>query len=138
MPCPYFEPHAVATIRQHSDARLPLLDEYDGVCRAGAELVSAPAERRFRCCNHGYSQGICEIFPATDARSCFRYTVIAHSAAGLEIVCIEEQNYAPLRWHCTQYSPATGRLEPEVADGCMRAQVLAFCRSYLQRFPSAS
>ena len=138
MPCPYFEPQAVATSPQHVNARLPLIDEYDGLCRAGLEPAPAPAERRFRCCNHGNSRGLCEIFPAADARSCFRYTVVRQSAAGLEIICIEEQNYAPLRWHPTEYCLATGRLEPEVPDACMRAQALAFCRSYLERFPSAS
>jgi len=136
MPCPYFEPLTVASDPRHINARLPLLDEYDGVCRAGSAPVGAPAEHRFRCCNHGYSHGLCEIFPSADARSCFRYTVLAHSSAGLEIICIEEQNYAPLRWHPTQYRLATGCLEPELADVCMRAQALAFCRSYLSRFPS--
>jgi|SRR5579875_247561 len=137
MPCPYFEPLAKVTDGGHSSARLPLMDEYDGVCRAGAEFVAAPAERRFRCCNHGYSRGLCEILPVGDARSCFRYTVVGESAAGLEIICIEEQDYAPLRWQMTQYLAATGRLEPEVADQCMRAQALAFCRSYLERFARA-
>ena len=138
MPCPYFEPHTVAAGAQHSNVRLPLLDEYDGTCRAGSEAIAAPAERRFRCCNHGYSRGLCEIFPAADARSSFRYTVVRHSSSGLDIICIEEQNYAPLRWQPTQYCFATGRLEPEVGDACMRAQALAFCRSYLERFPSAA
>jgi hypothetical protein len=138
MACPYFEPHELARTPQHTRARLPLIDEYDGLCRAAAGSVPAPSERRFRCCNHGYSHGLCEIFPSADARSCFRYTVVRQSAAGLEIVCIEEQDYTPLRWYPTHYSLSTGQLEPEVADACMRAQALAFCRSYLARFPSAS
>ncbi|HTU44246.1 MAG TPA: hypothetical protein VMF91_04255 [Bryobacteraceae bacterium] len=125
----------MAAAPKHASARLPLLDEYDGVCRAQPEPVPAPAEHRFRCCNHGYSQGLCEILPVAAAHCCFRYTVLAHSSAGLEIICIEEQNYAPLRWHPTQYRVATGCLEPELADVCMRAQALAFCRSYLARFP---
>lgn len=126
----------MAAAPKHASARLPLIDEYDGLCRAQPEPVAAPTELRFRCCNHGYSQGLCEILPVAGARSCFRYTVLAHSSAGLEIICIEEQNYAPLRWHPTQYRLATGGLEPDLADHCMRAQALAFCRSYLERFPS--
>ena len=135
MPCPYFEPQAVAEHPRHSSARLPLIDEYDGSCRAAPEPMPVPAERRFPCCNHGYSRGCCEHFPAAEVRSSFRYAVIAHSAAALEILCIEEQNYTPTRWHSTHYYPESGRLEPEVADACMHAQALAFCHSYLQRFP---
>jgi len=138
MPCPYFEPQRVVAHPQHSKARLPLLDEYDGLCRAVPAVEQVPAERRFSCCNHGYSRGFCEHFPVIEARSAFRYTIVRHSADALEILCIEEQNYAPLRWHATQYFPETGRLEPEVADPCMRAQVLVLCRSYLERFPLAS
>lgn len=135
MPCPYFEPQAVAAQPRHSNARLPLIDEYDGSCRAAPEPITVPGERRFACCNHGYSRGCCELFPPVEARSSFRYTVVARSATGLEILCIEEQDYAPVRWHSTHYFPASGRLEPEVADSCMRAQALAFCHSYVERFP---
>ena len=137
MPCPFFEPRALATAPEHRSARLPLFDEYDGDCRSASEAFPVPPPQRFRYCNHGYSRHSCEHFPAAETRSSFRYAVIRHSSAALEIVCIEEQDYAPLRWHPAQYSPATGQFEPELADLCMRAQALAFCRSYLERFPSA-
>lgn len=137
MPCPFFEPHALATAPEYRRARLPLLDEYDGACRSASEAFPVPPQHRFRCCNHGYSRLSCGHFPAAETRSSFRYAVIRHSSAALEIVCIEEQDYAPLRWLSTHYRFATGCLEPEVADGCMRAQALAFCHSYLERFPSA-
>jgi hypothetical protein len=138
MPCPYFEPLAVASAPRHTNARLPLIHEYDGLCRARPEPLGVAPQHRFCCCNHGYSLGCCEHFPAADTRSSFRYTVLRHAAAALEILCIEEQNYAPVRWQATRYSLENGLLEPEVADTCMRAQVLAFCRSYLQRFPPGS
>ena len=138
MPCPYFEPQAVAAAPQHASARLPLLDEYDGVCRAHPEPIPAPAERRFRCCNHGYSYNLCDLFPAASSQSCFRYTVLRESSDGLDILCVEERNYAPVRWHPAHYRFESAALEPELADACMRAQALAFCRSYLQRFRPAS
>jgi hypothetical protein len=137
MPCPYFEPQAIAAAPQHASARLPLLHEYDGLCRARPEPVPTPAEQRFRCCNHGYSYQLCNLFPAANSQSSFRYTVLRESAGGLEILCIEEQNYAPVRWHATQYSRDTGLLEPEPSDPCMCAQALAFCRSYVERFSAA-
>ncbi|MBV9760342.1 MAG: hypothetical protein JO340_07260 [Acidobacteriaceae bacterium] len=145
MPCPFFEPRAITPSPRHAHARLPLIDEYDGLCRARADLPPAPAERRFECCNHGYSHSLCDLFPAGHAPSCFRYTVLAQSEAGLEILCIEERHYAPVRWFSTRYSPSTGALDPDPAGVsmdaqplAMRAQALAFCRSFLERFPLAS
>jgi len=52
----------------------------------------------------------------------------------LELVCIEEQNYAPLRWRTLQYFSTTQHLEPEPEDACTQAQAIAFCHSYLRRF----
>ncbi len=134
MPCPYFEPQRVAPDPQHSSARLPLLNEYEGLCHASGEALAAPSALRFRCCNHGYSTGCCDRFPVADVRSCLRYNVAKRTATTLEILCVEEQLYAPLRWHSVQFVVDTGHMEPEVEDLCMRAQLLAFCRSYLERF----
>lgn len=134
MPCPYFEPQNVSRDPRQANARLPLIDEYNGFCRAAPEPFAAPEELRFRCCNHGYSRGSCPHFPANESRSSIRYSVVRRTAATLEIICIEEQNYAPLRWHNLQYCLATGLLEPNLNDASMQAQAVAFCRSYLQHF----
>lgn len=134
MPCPFFAPRHIVAQPQNVNARLPLIDEYDGWCRAGSEPIEAPVNLRFRCCNHGYSKGSCERFPSGEARSSVRYDVVRQSQSSLELVCIEEQNYAPLRWHTMQYFLGSERLEPEFDDHCTQAQALAFCRSYLSRF----
>ena len=134
MPCPYFEPTRVATDPQHPGARLPLLVEYDGLCHATGQPLETPSAVRFRCCNHGYSLGCCERFPADEVRSGLRYNVVRRTGATLEIICVEEQQYAPLRWYSIQYSLESERIEPELTDLCIRAQVLAFCRSYIRRF----
>jgi len=136
MPCPYFEPQRIAAAPQSSRARLPLIHEYDGLCCAHSEAFAAPSQMRFRYCNHGYSKGSCPNFPATDTRSAFRYASIRETSKTIELLCIEEQDYAPLRWHSVCYFFEEERLEPEIADACMRAQILAFCRSYLQRLPA--
>lgn len=133
MPCPCFEPrHAVPP--QHPNARLPLLQEHDGLCRAGAEPFEAPAAMRFRYCNHGYSRGACEHFPRTEARSCLRYQLTCQTGTELEIAIIEEQDYAPMAWRIVKYSTDQERLDPEIQDCCMRAQVIAFCRAHASRF----
>jgi hypothetical protein len=134
MPCPFFAPRNIVAQPQNVNARLPLIDEYDGSCHAFSEPMEAPVELRFRCCNHGYSKGCCERFPSGEPRSSVRYDVLSRSQSTLELVCIEEQNYAPLRWRKIYYFLESERLEPELEDACTQAQALAFCHSYLRRF----
>ncbi len=134
MPCPYFEPRNALVPPGQTNTRLPLIDEYDGLCHAASEPIEAPAELRFRCCNHGYSRGCCERFPSSEARSAVRYSVLRHSRNTLDLICIEEQNYAPLRSRTVRYFLTSERLEPELDDACIQAQAVAFCRSYLGHF----
>ena len=133
MSCPCFEPQSIVAHRQYVNARLPLIDEYDGLCRAFPEAVTAPADMRFRYCNHGYSKGCCQRLPVDDPRSSLRYDVVGRSETALSLLCIEERDHAPLRWRAIQYVLANGCLEPELNDVCLRAQALAFCHSYLSR-----
>jgi hypothetical protein len=134
MPCPYFEPRKIVEHPARANVRLPLIDEYEGLCHAGSEPIQAPAEVRFRCCNHGYSKGCCERFPVAEVRSSVRYSVVRHNQTALDLICIEEQNYAPLRWRALQYVLASECLNPEIDDACVWAQAVAFCRSYLRHF----
>jgi hypothetical protein len=135
MPCPYFEPQSIASRPLSPNFRLPLIEEYNGRCHALSDSSQTPGPDCLQLCNHGNPKGQCEHFPPGEKRSCFRYSVVQRSATSLEVICVEEQDYAPLRWHSLQYNFAAGRLETEPADLCMQAQALAFCRSYLQRFP---
>lgn len=135
MPCPYFEPQRVVAHPQHARARLPLIEEYEGACHAGPEPFAAPEDLRFRCCNHGYSRGTCGHFPEGELRSGMRYDVLSRSSEALQLLWIEEQAFAPVRWQAISYLIASEQLQPEIADCCVRAQLLAFCRSYVRRFP---
>jgi hypothetical protein len=132
MPCPYFEPQQVAVLS--GSIRLPLIEEYNGICRAGSEPIPAPASLRFHCCNHGNSAGICSRIPAEAPRSSQRFDITGSSAASLEILLVEEMHYAPVAWRRVRYFIGSESLEPEVPDVCMRAQVIAFCRSFLKVF----
>jgi len=133
MPCPFFEPRRLVGNPRHPGARLPLLDEYEGFCQAGAAPVPAPETVRFEHCNRGYSRGCCDRFPAGETRSGLRYDIAERSTTALLVLCIEEQDYTPLRWHSVRYFFEGERLEPEPPDGCERAQLLAFCRGYMRR-----
>jgi hypothetical protein len=134
MPCRFFEPQRVAADARHPRTRLPLIDEYDGFCHAAPERVAVPEELRFRSCNHGYSRGTCAHFPESQALSGFRYTVLRCDAVALEILCVEERDYAPARWFPVRFLIAEQRLDTDTYDACVRAQAMAFCRSYLARF----
>ncbi len=133
MPCPFFEPQGVAADPEYPHVRLPLLDEYDGLCHA-AEPLHAPPELRFGCCNHGYSRGTCTHFPASETRSCIRFDVLHCDAESLELLFVEERDHAPLTWRRFRYFLGTGVIDPDPPDICARAQVVAFSKSYLSRW----
>lgn len=135
MPCPYFEPQRIAPKPCQAFARLPLIEEYEGICHAHEQPTDVLAAVRFRCCNHGYSRGCCERYPPTEIRSCARYNVIRRSEAALEVLCVEERDYTPVRWRSAQYSIASDTVTLDAPDVCLKAQLLAFCRSYIKRFP---
>lgn len=136
MACPYFEPREVTVPAEHAAARLPLIDEYDGLCRACGEPFPVPGEARFRCCNHGNSRGTCAHFPPGETRSALRYEIVGRTAMALDLLLLEERDYAPLAWQTVRYVLAGESLEPEIADGVKQAQIRAFCRSFLARFPA--
>jgi len=136
MPCPYFEPRLAVLPPTLLNARLPLMDEFDGVCRAMSEPLPVPAEGRLRLCNHGNVRGQCAHFPVQEQRSAFRFEVVRRSAERLDLLFIEEAHYAPLAWQRLTFSIASERLEPDPPEPCRRAQLLAFCRSYLRQCPA--
>jgi hypothetical protein len=136
MACPFFEPRQAAASPEYAAGRLPLIDEYDGLCRAGEQPFPVPGEARFRCCNHGNSRGACAHFPAGEQRSALRYEIVGRTAAALELLLLEERDYAPLAWQTVRYILAGESLEPEIADIVKQAQIRAFCRSFLDRFPA--
>jgi len=138
MPCPYFEPRQVQAERNHVNGRLPLIEEYDGLCHAEAGSVAVhpfavPEDLRFYC-NHGNSRGSCRHFPAAELRSSIRYDVVKQTPDALELLWVEEREYAPFAWSTVRYVLADEQLEPAIADICKSAQIRAFCRSFLDRF----
>jgi hypothetical protein len=117
------------------NARLPLIDEYDGLCRARGECLPVDPATRLRLCNHGNARGACTHFPAKEQRSSFRFEVLRRSIAHLDVLFIEEAFYAPLAWRRLEFLIDGEQLDPNPADPCERAQMMAFCRSYLQHHP---
>jgi hypothetical protein len=136
MPCPYFEPREPVPEPTRLNARLPLIDEFDGFCHAIPTAPhSVPPDARFRLCNHGNARGQCPNFPAHDNRSSYRYEVLRRSVAHLDLLFVEESLYTPVSWHRLAFDISAQSLAPEPSDLCRRSQLLAFCRSFLYRYP---
>jgi len=55
-------------------------------------------------------------------RSSQRFDVVGGSQAWLEILQVDELNYAPVAWRRVKYSIAGDSLEPDVSDTCARAR----------------
>jgi hypothetical protein len=137
MACPFFEPREVASTRQRQSVRLPLLDEYAGVCRASA-APARPAEATLaKGCNQGYPRS-CENYPGGLVPAAMRYTVTGESDGMLAVTWVEEQTHAPVRWGTTRFDITQMRVVDTMPADAMpstviAAQLLAFCRSYLTR-----
>jgi len=58
------------------------------------------------------------------------------SPESLELLFLEERDHFPINWRSIRYTVRTESIDPGLEDSCARAQVIAFCRSYLRRFPS--
>ncbi|HLH03098.1 MAG TPA: hypothetical protein VKX25_10030 [Bryobacteraceae bacterium] len=134
MACPFFEPREVVSRPEYPGARLPLLEEYDGLCHATSEPLPAPAELRFRCCNHGYSSGCCPHLPVAQSGSAVRFDVLSRTPETITLLYVQEHDHTPLRWRNFCYSIAAQRFDSEFADECAEAQARAFCASFLRRF----
>jgi hypothetical protein len=119
----------------YRSGRLPLIDEYDGLCAAENVLYVPDRETLFRCCNHGYSQSSCPRFPPAEELSCLRYSVVRRTPDTLEIICVEEAEHEPLRWHKIEYLLEQSELRGDVPSECIRAQAIAFCQAYVRRLP---
>lgn len=134
MPCPFFEPITVIARATFPNARLPLLEEYDGLCHANKETQPVPRDLRFACCNHGYSRGSCPHFPLSEVRSAVRFDVRNCGRETMELLVVEERDHFPIKWTVVRYRLATNEFEPQIADHVAQAQLLAFCRSFLRKY----
>jgi hypothetical protein len=129
MACPYFEPTVPVQPPTLLNARLPLIEEYQGICGACASrsLVA------FAPCNHGYPSGACVCYPAGERNRANRYSLARRTAESLEIVFVTECDHSPTSSRTLLYSISAGRIVTDGIDHCASAQAAAFCRSYLRK-----
>jgi hypothetical protein len=129
MACPYFEPIAPLQPPTLLNARLPLIEEYRGTCRA----CDGRASVAFTTCNQGYPLGLCVCYPAEERNRANRYSLAQRTAESLEIVFVKEGDHAPISSRRLLYSISAGRIVTDGVDHCASAQAAAFCRSYLRK-----
>lgn len=135
MPCPVFHPIRVVDQPLYRSGRFPLIDEYEGVCTAQSDSHIPDRETLFRSCNHGYCQASCSRFPEDQTIACLRYSVLRATAETLEIICVEEAEHEPRRWHRFEYLLEGAEVKGDVPTECIRAQAIAFCQAYVRRLP---
>lgn len=128
MPCPFFEPVLPVSGNYAPQGRLPLIQEYEGDCVRHPDRL--PANNR--CCNQGYARGSCEFFPPEGANRANRYSLLNREEHGLTLLYIGEEDYSPAASRMLHFSIAEDRLVETDLDSCIRAQAVAFCRSYLR------
>jgi hypothetical protein len=132
MACPFFEPREPAALPRRSGVRLPLIDEYTGVCHASGAVV-LPAEAMLStACNQGYAYA-CPCHPSASNPSAMRYSVVLRTQQELTITWIEEQAYSPVGQGTVRVDIQSGRTVPAPLAEVISAQITAFCRSYLKR-----
>lgn len=132
MPCPVFCPTRVADRSLQLLGRLPLIDQYEGICTAHSEPYAPDQQTLFRYCNQGYSNGCCSRYPIHEEISCLRYSITRRTSEALQVICVEETAHEPRRWHHFEYLLQASDLKGEAPTECMRAQAIAFCQSYLR------
>jgi len=131
MPCPLFEPRTKVSPARVPAPRLPLIEEFEGICHAGETVIDP--EHRFKFCNRGNAAGECRSFPPGLAISAVRFTVTRITPRTLSVLVVEEQNHWPSAWSRVDFIIDEQRLEPEINEVCRRAQVFHFCVSYLEK-----
>ena len=130
MPCPFFEPLTIVASVELRNARLPLIEEYAGRC---LNLPEPSVEVCGYHCNHGYARGVCEHFPTDGVNGANRYSLLSRNGEQLNLLFINEEDYAPAATRMLHYSIGTNELLEHDLDPAIAAQAAAFCRSYLKR-----
>jgi hypothetical protein len=131
MACPFFEPSDLVKAPRRPGVRLPLLDEYEGLCHASGTVAEPAPTMLATACNQGYARA-CPNHPLADRPSAMRYSVTAQTEQELIVLWIEEQAYEPVRRGTVCFDVRSGVAAP-VPPPAISAQVTAFCRSYLAR-----
>lgn len=124
MACPCFEPvEPLAGVDWIHAPRLPLIDLYRGICRAGEPFEPDESIQR-EICNWGYPRGRCGRFPA-GSPDAVRFSV-AEDAGTLRIIYVFEKDGAPESSGIVDCSALSGA-------GILEKQIGAFAESYRRR-----
>ncbi len=116
---------------QSSFGRLPLIAEYNGICGRDGAAITGRSPLRFEGCNQGRFQNECPHAKDIEIRISRRFSVRARTDTTLQVVVLEEADHTPVRWREVTYQIAESTVSGEAEDKVERAQIQAFCASYL-------
>ena len=137
MPCPFFEPTLVAFDPQSAFGRLPLIAEYNGICHRDGTAINERSPLRFEGCNQGHLQSECPHVHQIESRVSRRFSVRERTDTTLRVIVLEEGYHYPVRWREVVYLIPERQLTEEGGDEIERAQIRAFCVSYLHLLSQA-
>jgi len=135
MPCPWFWPtRPLEDGRWAVPPRLPLIDPWEGECRAGDEPAFPDNETVRTRCNSGYARGACGRFTEGHGDA-VRFHVLAEGPGSLRILYCRERDCWPAEHGAIDYDVRAVRAE--CADELLRRQAEAFAAGYLRRTGAA-
>lgn len=116
---------------QSSFGRLPLIAEYNGICRRDGAPITGRSPLRFEGCNQGRFQNECPHARNNEIRISRRFSVRARTDTTLQIIVLEEADHTPVRWREVVYHIAERTISDAGGNEVERAQIQAFCAGYL-------
>jgi hypothetical protein len=132
MACPYFAPAArLDNAAWAVPPRLPLLDAYDGECRASESPAIPDARALQRSCNIGYASADCARFPADAEADAIRFHIATDADGRLRLQYVLEKSCWPVRHGFLDY--AEGAFAPHDQSEILARQAAAFISGYLRR-----
>jgi hypothetical protein len=135
MSCPYFYPVQPRS-QSHGPAHaaLPLVDAWDGICRAVPGQTWQPDDATLQpLCNLGYARGACNRFPEGDGPDAVRFTVSRHQNTAIRIYYVIERDHLPFAHGAFEYSAVDGAFAHAPEDATVSRQAQAYVTSYLRR-----
>lgn len=131
MACPWFCPERpLEDGRWAVPPRVPLIEPWQGECRAGAETRIPDDDRMRGHCNSGYARGACSHF-VEGRGDAVRFHVQSQDAGALRILYSYERDCWPAGHGVIEYDLATAHAACD--DQILRKQAEAFACSYVKR-----
>jgi len=131
MACPWFCPtRPLEDGRWAVPPRVPLIEPWEGECRARSEAITPDGQTIRKSCNSGYARGSCEHF-VEGRGDAVRFHVQTSADGALRILYSYERECWPIDHGAVEYHVGTQRAACD--DALLQAQVEAFAQAWRRR-----